>query len=183
MKPRTRKPRTPRKAPRTRSPASPDKSRNLTLLLGDRLRHERVATPEAGSRGGDFRLSVPVLRVHDVQAAVAWYTTYLGFVATPFPDQAPHDFAIIRRDGVQLLVRRSAEHDSRAGRVHSGWDLYIWVDGADFDSIEASAAKADAIVRRRRAMGNHIAEIEVRDPDGYVICIGGPIGTAVIKRA
>ena len=182
MKPRTRKPRTPRKAPR-RSLASSDTSRNLTLLLGDRLRHERVAAPEAGGRGADFRFSVPVLRVHDVQASVAWYLTHLGFVATPFPDKAPHDFSIIRRDGVQLLVRHSTEHDSRAARVHSGWDLYIWVDGADFDTIEASAAKVDAIVRRRRSMGDHIAEIEVRDPDGYVICIGGPIRTAAIKRA
>lgn len=186
MKPRTRKLRTGRKRPPSPGPPGLEpskKARNLTLLLGDRLHHERVAPPEPRGRDAEFRFSVPVLRVHDVEATVAWYASNLGFSAAPFPDKAPHDFALIRRDGVQLLVRHSTEHDTRAGRVHSGWDLYIWVDGADFDHLEAAAARADAIVRRRRAMGNHIAEIEVRDPDGYVICIGGPIRAATVRRA
>lgn len=184
MKPRTRKLRPTRKPASSRGLEPSGKQRNLTLLLGDRLRHERVAAPEPGGRDAEFRLSVPVLRVHDVEATAAWYCNNLGFVvATPFPDNAPRDFALIRRDGVQLLVRRTAEHDTRAGRVHSGWDLYIWVDSANFEHLESAALKADAIVRRRRAMGNHIAEIEVRDPDGYVICIGGPVRTTAVRGA
>lgn len=171
------------KRPRAKARAADAKARPLTLLLGDRLRHEPVATPDPSGHGAEFRFSVPVLRVRDVTATLAWYAKHLGFVAGPLPDHTPHDFAILGRDGVQLLVRRSADADARGSRVHSGWDLYIWVDGADFDRLEASAAAADAIVRPRRTMGSNIAEIEVRDPDGYVICIGGPVRAAVVKRA
>lgn len=167
---------------RSRKSARPDLSRPITLLLGDRLRHEKVTLPETRSGGAEFRFSVPVLRVRDVQATLTWYATHLGFVAGPYPQGGPPEFATLGRDGVQLLVRHAGDGDARAARVHSGWDLNIWVDGADFDRIEASAAAADAIVRPRRTMGDHIAEIEVRDPDGYVICIGGPIRTAAVKR-
>ena len=140
-----------------------------------------TVTPDPSGLGAEFRFSVPVLRVKDVRATAAWYRLHFGFTAATFPDRAPHDFAILGRDGVQLLVRRSDEPGWRGTVAHSGWDLYIWVDGADFDQLEAAAKRADAIVRPRRTMGAHIVEIEVRDPDGYVICIGGPVRVAVLQ--
>lgn len=143
------------------------------------LQPEYVRRDPVGGRGTVFRFSVPVLRVRDVQATVGWYRRHLGFTADTFPDGAPHEFAILERDGVQMLVRRAEEFSRRAADGHSGWDLYIWVDGADFDRLEASLAQSDAIVRPRTAMGDHMAELEVRDPDGYVLCIGGPTRAAV----
>ena len=137
--------------------------------------------PDPSGLGAEFRFSVPVLRVRDVRATAAWYRKHLGFTAATFPDRAPHDFAILGRDSVQMLVRRSDEPGWRGSVPHSGWDLYIWVDGADFDGIEAAAKRGAAIVRPRRTMGAHIVEIEVRDPDGYVICIGGPVRVAVMQ--
>jgi catechol 2,3-dioxygenase-like lactoylglutathione lyase family enzyme len=137
--------------------------------------------PDPSGLGAEYRFSVPVLRVRDVRATAEWYREHLGFTAGTFPDRAPHDFAILGRDSVQLLVRRSDEPGWRGSVAHSGWDLYIWVDGADFDQLEAAAKRARAIVRPRRTMGAHIVEIEVRDPDGYVICIGGPVRVAVMQ--
>ena len=61
---------------------------------------------------------------------------------------------------------------------HSGWDLYMWVDGADLGRLEASMALSGEIVRPLSLMGNCMAELEVRDPDGYVLCIGGPTQAA-----
>ena len=128
--------------------------------------------PPVGGRDAVFRFSVPVMRVRDVSATVAWYARHLGFAAECFPDRAPHEFAILERDGVQILVRRA--DSARRADEHSGWDLYLWVDGADLGRLEASMALAGKIVRPLSPLGSTMAELEVRDPNGYVLCIGGP---------
>lgn len=137
------------------------------------LQPEYVRAP-VGGRDAVFRFSVPVLRVRDVAATVAWYHRHLGFVAEAFPDRGPREFAILERDGVQILVRRSAAPSPKPDG-HSGWDLYIWVDNVDFQRLEGSLGLSGDIVRPVTPMGASMAELEVRDPDGYVLCIGGRV--------
>jgi hypothetical protein len=145
-------------------------ARNVTPLQPEYVRREPV-----GGRDAIFRFAVPVLRVRDVAATVAWYQHYLGFSAEPFPEKGPHEFAIVERDGVQLLIRRTLGPARPKRDGHAGWDLYIWVDGADLPRLEASFALSAEIVRPLTPMGTSMAELEVRDPDGYVLCIGGPV--------
>lgn len=137
--------------------------------------------PEYGrpSVQGRFRFSVPVLRARDIAVTVAWYRRHLGFAAETFPERAPYEFAMIERDGVQILVRQS-RGDAPARDGHAGWDLYLWADGLDLRRLEASFALAGGseVVRPLSAMGANIAELEIRDPDGYVLCIGGPTAGA-----
>jgi catechol 2,3-dioxygenase-like lactoylglutathione lyase family enzyme len=152
-------------------------TRNVTSLQPEYVRRERV-----GGRDAVFRFSVPVLRVRDVEATVAWYRRHLGFTAESFPERAPHEFAILERDGVQLLVRRTLDARRAANDRHSGWDLYIWADGVDLGRLEASIALAGDLVRPLSSMGSTMAELELRDPDGYVLCIGGPT-TATVTQA
>jgi catechol 2,3-dioxygenase-like lactoylglutathione lyase family enzyme len=140
---------------------------------GSALQPDYVRTPVVG-REAVFRFSVPVLRVRDVAATVAWYRAHLGFAAETFPDRAPYEFAILERDGVQILVRSTAGDNAGKRDGHSGWDLYLWVDGADLTRLEASFALSGGVVRPLAPMGSSMAELEVRDPDGYVLCIGGP---------
>ncbi|MGH7678792.1 MAG: VOC family protein [Gemmatimonadaceae bacterium] len=145
-------------------------ARNLTALQPEYVRREPV-----GGRDAVFRFSVPVLRVRDVGATIAWYQRHLGFTAEPFPETAPHEFAIIERDGVQFLVRRDVDSGHVTRGRHSGWDLYIWVDGVDLPRLELALSASAEIVRPLSPMGESLAELEVRDPDGYVLCIGGPV--------
>jgi catechol 2,3-dioxygenase-like lactoylglutathione lyase family enzyme len=145
-------------------------ARNVTSLQPEYVRREPV-----GGRDAVFRFSVPVLRVRDVATTIAWYQRYLGFTAEPFPETAPHEFAIIERDGVQLLVRRDLETSLASRARHSGWDLYIWADGVDLARLESQLSSTADIVRPLSSMGESLAEFEVRDPDGYVLCIGGPV--------
>ena len=149
-------------------------ARNVNALQPEYVRR----APSAGGRDAVFRFSVPVLRVRDVADTVAWYRRHLGFAAEVFPEHGTPEFAILERDGVQLLVRRTAE-GRHAGDAHSGWDLYIWVDGVDFARLEAAIALSGELVRPLSTMGETIAELEIRDPDGYVLCIGGPTRPAV----
>ena len=145
--------------------------RNSTALQPEYVR------PPVGGRDAVFRFSVPVLRVRDVAATVTWYNRHLGFTADAFPDRGPREFAILERDGVQILVRRASNGRKTDG--HSGWDLYLWVDGLDFTRMQASFALSGDIVRPVSPMGSSVAELEVRDPDGYVLCIGGPMRSDV----
>jgi catechol 2,3-dioxygenase-like lactoylglutathione lyase family enzyme len=148
-------------------------SRNSTALQPEYVR------PPVGGRDAVFRFAVPVLRVRDVEATVAWYRRHLGFNAESFPERAPFEFAILERDTVQLLVRHAADTRRGARDRHAGWDLYLWVDGVDFARLEASIALSGEIVRPVSPMGSTMAELEIRDPDGYVLCIGGPTRPSV----
>jgi catechol 2,3-dioxygenase-like lactoylglutathione lyase family enzyme len=152
-------------------------ARNVTALQPEYVRRAAV-----GGRDTVFRFSVPVLRVRDVATTVSWYRHHLGFAAESFPENAPHEFAILERDGVQLLVRQAMGTRMRDDG-HSGWDLYIWVDGADLGRLEATMALTGGVVRPLSAMGNSVVELEVRDPDGYVLCIGGPTKDGLLSGA
>jgi catechol 2,3-dioxygenase-like lactoylglutathione lyase family enzyme len=153
----------------------------LAKHTGSSTLQPEYVRPPVGGRDAVFRFSVPVLRVRDVAATVAWYHRHLGFAAEAFPDRGPREFAILERDGVQILVRRAGESRRRADG-HSGWDLYLWVDGVDFGRLEASLALTGEIVRPVSPMGTSMAELEIRDPDGYVLCIGGPMHPATVPQ-
>jgi catechol 2,3-dioxygenase-like lactoylglutathione lyase family enzyme len=141
------------------------------------LQPEYVRRDAVAKRGAEavFRFSVPVLRVRDVQTTVAWYKRHLGFSAEAFPENGggPTELAILERDGVQLLVRRGRDVRRTSYVPHSGWDLYLFVDGVDLGRLEASVAATGEVVRPLTTMGSTMAELEIRDPDGYVLCIGG----------
>ena len=148
--------------------------RNAVTRSNTSLQPEYVPREPVGGRDARFRFSVPVLRVRDVAATVSWYRRHLGFTAESFPDRGAQEFAILERDGVQLLVRRTMHAPQPRPDGHSGWDLYIWADGVDFARLEATLTLSNAIVRPVSPMGATMAELEIRDPDGYVLCIGGP---------
>src|SRR5437773_11113193 len=103
---------------------------NVTSLQPEYVRR-RQATPHGEPV---FRFSVPVLRVHDVAATIMWYRKHLGFSAEAFPESGAPEFAILERDGVQILVRRAIGAGRAPRETHSGWDLYIWVDGVDLSA-------------------------------------------------
>lgn len=161
-------------------------SRSAVARSGASLQPEYVrrdTATRAGGRDPVFRFSVPVLRVADITATIAWYRGILGFAAESFPERAPHECAILERDGVQILVRQQKGPSRRKPDGHSGWDLYIWVDGLDLEDLETTMALSGDIVRPLSPMGTSMAELEVRDPDGYVLCIGGPTpATAAIAQ-
>lgn len=79
----------------------------------------------------------PNLMVDDVRAAVDWYTSVLGFASeTEVPGDHGPVFAILRRDGVVLMVqvRASLEGDLpllQGVPIGSSQTLYIDVDNVE----------------------------------------------------
>ena len=103
---------------------------------------------------------VPILRVRDAAAAVAWYRR-LGFEQQFEHRFEPHfpAYVGIRREGAQLHL---SEH---AGDATPDTLVYVWVDEIDPIATEFGVAVSDQEWGR---------EIHLTDPDGNRLRIAEP---------
>jgi hypothetical protein len=51
-----------------------------------------------------FERAVPVRQVADVGRSLDRYVAVLGFDPDPFPQKPPYAFAILRRDGAEIML-------------------------------------------------------------------------------
>lgn len=121
--------------------------------------------------------AVPVLRVADVARSIDWYRQTLGFVGDPFPAAPPHEFAILRYGAVELMLRRGAPPE-RTGRRPYDWDVYLRRAGERFREVFAAFDTRGIVTRRLEQMPYGLAEFEITDPDGYVICLSQQLDDA-----
>jgi uncharacterized glyoxalase superfamily protein PhnB len=121
--------------------------------------------------------AVPLLRVVDVAQAMRWYRDTLGFVGDPFPSSPPHEFAILRQGPAEIMVRR-AQPPVRSRPGAYDWDVYLRLEGSRFRELFAALSARGIVTRRLERMSYGLAEFEVTDPDGYVICLSQLIENA-----
>ncbi|MBL0939073.1 MAG: VOC family protein [Gemmatimonadaceae bacterium] len=114
--------------------------------------------------------AVAVLRVTDVSRSMEWYATLLGFDIDPFPAAPPYEFCILRRSGVELMLRRVSTLSPRITRAHD-WDVYIRLTDETLPEVLEFAKRLTTVVRGPHLMPYGQVEFEVEDPDGYRICI------------
>jgi uncharacterized glyoxalase superfamily protein PhnB len=112
----------------------------------------------------------PVFVVADVAATIGWYESELGFVSFPFPPDPPHAFAIVVRNGVEIMFQRIEEYvkpDLYAQRAGGVWNAYVRMSGVK-EFYESVKDKLDIkMPLRQQPYGDW--EFEVRDPNGYVL--------------
>lgn len=114
--------------------------------------------------------AVPLLRVADVSRSIAWYHETLGFVGDPFPPAPPHEFAILRHGPTELMLRRGAA-PTRNQPQRCDWDVYLRLKDSRFRELFALCTTRGIVARRLEQMFYGLAEFEITDPDGYVICL------------
>ena len=117
-----------------------------------------------------IKQAVPLLRVADVARSIEWYRGTLGFVGDPFPATPPHEFAILRHGQAEMMVRRGTP----PVRVKPGpydWDVYLRLEGSRFRELFAQLCARGIVTQRLERMFYGLAEFEITDPDGYVICL------------
>jgi len=117
-----------------------------------------------------IKLAVPVLRVADVARSMEWYRGTLAFVGDPFPPTPPFEFAILRQGQVELMLRRGSP-PARAKPRQYDWDVYLRREGERFREVFAAFSARGIVTRRLERMPYELAEFEITDPDGYVICL------------
>jgi catechol 2,3-dioxygenase-like lactoylglutathione lyase family enzyme len=118
----------------------------------------------------------PFLIVSNVDRTIAFYCERLGFETTfQEPDRNPF-FAIIRRDGAQILLKSEvdvAPLPNPKRHPSMRWDAFVYAPDPD--------ALAAEFVDHGVAFSAPLAEthdglrgFELTDPDGYVLFFGRP---------
>ncbi len=114
--------------------------------------------------------AVPLLRVADVARSLAWYGGALGFAGDPFPESPPYEFAILRHGPVEIMLRCGQPPARQAPRPYD-WDVYLRLATDRFREVYAAFSARDIVTRRLEQMPYGLAEFEITDPDGYVLCL------------
>jgi hypothetical protein len=94
----------------------------------------------------------------------------LAFVGDPFPSTPPFEFAILRQGRVELMLRRGSPPARSTPRQYD-WDVYLRREGGRFREVFATFNARGIVTRRLERMPYGLAEFEITDPDGYVICL------------
>jgi uncharacterized glyoxalase superfamily protein PhnB len=92
----------------------------------------------------------------------------------PFPAAPPFEFAILRQGEVELMLRRGsppARSQPRSQPRSYNWDLYLRREGEHFREVFAAFSARGIVTRRLERMPYGLAEFEIMDPDGYIICL------------
>ena len=126
-----------------------------------------------------YSSAAPCFAVADVGATMRWYQKHFGFICHPFPATEPHQFAILSRDRVEIMLQRVEDYEKpdlyklRSGGV---WDAYIRITGVK-DLFEAVRNELTIMMPLcQQPYGDW--EFEVKDPNGYVLVFSELISNA-----
>lgn len=116
----------------------------------------------------------PCFIVGDVELTMSFYGDLLGFETTHRePEQRPF-FAVIRRDGAQILIKSDASVAPLPNSVRHRWmrwDAFVYV--ADPDALaDEFIARGAPLSRPLEDTHDGLRGFEVTDPDGYVLFFG-----------
>ena len=125
-----------------------------------------------------YKSAVPVLQVANVESSLRWYVEVLGFAADTFPKAPPYSFAILRRDGAEIMLQGAHEASAaapprRAADPEFLWSVYLRISGTAVLDVAATVERRARLLRGPEKMFYGLVEFEVCDPDGYRICVGG----------
>ena len=119
----------------------------------------------------------PFFIVRDLERALSFYRSSLGFdVVFRAPDVDPF-FGIVRRGGVQLLLKVVAEDvpalPNSSRHPLARWDAFVNVP--DPDGLAAEFASRGVAFHTELAdTEDNLRGFEIQDADGYVLFFGRP---------
>ncbi len=116
----------------------------------------------------EFIRSAAVIEVRDVLASRDFYRDKLGFETAGVWGEPPC-FCIVGRGTTTLFLDQS--RGEGALPVNQYWAAYIYVSDVAA-LIEEYEARGVEILRGPEDMPHGCREIDVRDPDGHIICFG-----------
>jgi catechol 2,3-dioxygenase-like lactoylglutathione lyase family enzyme len=124
----------------------------------------------------------PLIAVTDVEASSRWYQRLLGCESA----HAGDEYGRVTANGVLILQLHRFEvehHHGPIGDVHDkpyGNGVLLWFETDDFDAAMDRAAemKAEIVMPRHRNPNPSHWECWLRDPDGYIVVLASPDGSA-----
>jgi len=120
----------------------------------------------------------PFFIVRDVRPTIAFYRDQLGFELSYLNSEDDPFFAIVVRDGAQLMLKAIAPEilpqPNATRHPSAAWDAYFHAPDPDglASELAARGVELHAPLENR---DDQLRGFEVRDPDGYVLFFGRPL--------
>lgn len=102
----------------------------------------------------------PILRVEDIQRALAFYVGVLGFEAAPWGDD---DFTYVSRGELGIYLCRGAQ-----GQLGT----WVWIGVSDVRALFTTLNQQGIKIRQMPTPRPWALEMHVEDPDGHVLRFG-----------
>lgn len=130
------------------------------------------------STGTQLGYAAPFFIVRDVMPSLAFYRDRLGFEVTFLgPDDDPY-FAIVKRDGVRLMLKAIAPEvqptPNPSRHPWARWDAYVHTPDPDALAAEFTA-RGVSLHEPLGENSDRLRGFEVMDVDGYVLYFGRPV--------
>jgi uncharacterized glyoxalase superfamily protein PhnB len=126
-----------------------------------------------------FKGLAPILVVDAIEPCLPFWTERLGFACvTTVPEASPFGFAMLVRDGVEVMLQTRASGVEDTGHIVENVRasmIYLTVEA--IDPVLAALAEADIAVPRRTTFYG-ADEVWVRDPAGNVVGFAAHTGPA-----
>lgn len=129
----------------------------------------------------------PLIAVTDVEASSRWYQQLLGLRS----DHGGREYERLVHDGRLVMQLHRFEVEHHHGPIGDATDkpygngVLLWFEVDDFDAVHARvlAMNVETVMPKHRnppdgSGGPNHWEIWVRDPDGYVVVVASPDGSA-----
>jgi hypothetical protein len=111
----------------------------------------------------------PILLVDSIEPCLPFWVDRLGFAVTvTVPEAAPLAFAIVARDGIEVMLQSRASAGDDLGDIGALGPAVLYIGVAALDPV-LSAIEPDSIVVPRRTTFYGADEVYVREPGGNVI--------------
>ena len=125
----------------------------------------------------EIRGMAPLLQVFDMPTSIAFYRDVLGFevVTTSKPRGEYFDWALLRLDGVELMLNTAYEEDARPlapdpARIAAHDDTAIYFGCPDVDAAYAYLRTLGVAADEPKVAPYGMKQLYVHDPDGYNLC-------------
>ena len=118
-----------------------------------------------------------VLRVSDMDRAIAFYEQVLGF-SCDYSAGQPLQFAICTRDGHAIMLRgvSTPELITPVEKQGGTWDAFFWVRDVRALHEELAGRGAEIVYGPIVQQAYNMEEFAVRDHNGYVLGFGQALG-------
>jgi catechol 2,3-dioxygenase-like lactoylglutathione lyase family enzyme len=130
----------------------------------------------------EIRGMAPLLQVFDMPRSVSFYRDVLGFrVVQTSPPRGPddHDWALLRRDGIEIMLNTAYEADGRPpapdeARSAAHADAALFFGCPDVESAYRYLRSKGVAAQPPSVAPYGMNQLHLRDPDGYGLCFQWP---------
>jgi glyoxylase I family protein len=127
--------------------------------------------------GMEIRGMAPLLQVFDMPTSIVFYRDMLGFavVTTSTPRGEQFDWALLRLNGVEVMLNTAYEEDARpavpdAGRVAAHEDTCLYFACPDVEAAYAYLRARGVAAEEPKVASYGMKQLYLRDPDGFSLC-------------